>query len=117
MKKIILYFTICFLSACSVSHGNFTILSNQQVNLQNFNQEKSIKMKNVIGVDNWYMIGPLAYGSQNININNALNKAFKSADGDLMMNAEIKYTWIVIPFLYIKLGWGVFGDVYKTNNN
>lgn len=117
MNKIIISFIVCLLSACSISHGNFTVLSNKIVDLENFNAGTSKKIKNVTGKDTSHVIIFFPIGKLNPNINDALNDVFRNADGDLMTDVSVVETVFYIPYIYGKFEWKVKGDVLKTRNN
>ena len=112
MKKIILCLMLCFLSACYVNQGDFTIISNKAVNLNNLNSE--MDTTNVTGKDGFYIVGSILYGSENPNIGNALNDAFTIAKGDVMLDAKVRIKWMFIPFFYAKFAWLVTGDIANT---
>lgn len=115
MKKLCILLTAAILSACSYNHGNYTVLSNKIVSINNFELDKADRVKNVKGVDRSHTIIFWATKA-NPNLSDALNDAFKKADGDVMTDVTVTYWEWYLPFLYGQRGWTVEGDVVKTRN-
>ena len=113
MKKILFCLLIC-LSACSMNHGNFTILSNKKIDFSNLNIENSQKIEKVKGVDEGQIImSGFEIGNMNPNINGALSDALTKTQGDLMTNVKVKQSFVFIPFFYSIFDWSVEGEVIK----
>ena len=116
MRFLIIFAFIIFLSACSVSHGNFTVLSNRLVNVNDLSVDNSKKIKNVVGKDVSHIIVVIPT-KLNPNLNDALNDVFRETDTDLMTDVEITSWYWQIPYTYGQKGWKVEGDTLKTRNN
>ena len=116
MRVVVMCCMVLLLSACKVSHGNFTVLSNRLVNTHSFHVNTDKKMNNVIGEDVAHII-VLVPTKANPNLNDALNDVFRNTDADLMTDVEItSWNWF-IPYVYGQIGWRVQGDALKTRNN
>ena len=114
MRIIILALTI-MLSACTVTHGTFTVMSNKIVNVKNFDIEKAQKFKHVTGTNMEHIIIFIPTGEPSIT--NALNDAFEKTDTDVMTDVTLKsWSWY-IPYIYGNAGWEVTGDAVKTRGN
>ncbi|MBQ9236252.1 MAG: hypothetical protein IJ184_07320 [Alphaproteobacteria bacterium] len=116
MKNILTLFTVFALSACSVSHGNFTVLSNRLVDVKNFDVDTDKKMNNVTGRDISHII-VFVPTKANPNLNDALNDVFRNSDADLMTDVEVTSWRWYIPYIYGQAGWTVQGDALKTRKN
>ncbi len=107
--------SLVLLSACTVNHGDFTVLSNKIVSTQNFDIEKSQRIRNVEGVDMAHMIILFPTGAPKVE--EALNNAFQKTDTDVMTDVTIKSWFWWIPYIYGNMGWKVTGDAIKTRSN
>ena len=116
MKKILFCLCILCLSACTVSHGNFTVLSNRLVDIKNFNVDTDKKMNNVTGKDVSHII-IFVPTKANPNLNDTLNDVFRNSDADIMTDVEITSWGWYIPYIYGQAGWKVRGDALKTRKN
>lgn len=115
MRKILAVCLVTLLGACSVNHGNFTVLSNKIVNINDFDLDKADRIKNIKGVDRAHVIMFFPTKS-NPNLSDALNEAFRKADGDVMTDVTVTSWGWWIPYIYGQNGWTVEGDVVKTRN-
>lgn len=113
MKKILILAAAALISACSVNHGTFTVMSNKIVNVNDFDLDKADKIKNVKGTDRSHIIIFFATKA-NPNLSDALNDAFRKADGDVMTDVTVTSWGWWIPYIYGQSGWTVEGDVVKT---
>ena len=78
-----------------------------------FDLDKADRVKNVKGVDRSHII--FLYDTKaNPNLSDALNDAFRKADGDVMTDVTVTYWRWYIPLIYGQRGWTVEGDVVKT---
>lgn len=116
MRNIVLGIIIFCVSACSVSHGNFTVLSNRLVDIKNFHVDTEKKMNNVTGKDVSHII-VFVPTKANPNLNDALNDVFRNTDADVMTDAEITSWHWYIPYIYGQSAWQVKGDALKTRKN
>lgn len=115
MKKIFVLIAVVMISACSYNHGNYTVLSNKIVSVNDFDLDKADRAKNVKGVDRSHRI--IFWETKaNPNLSDALNEAFKKADGDVMTDVTVTYWKWYIPLIYGQRGWTVEGDVVKTRD-
>ncbi len=113
--KILSVISLILLSACSVNHGNFTVLSNKIVSTQNFDIGNSPRIKNVSGQDSAHMIIIFPTGTPKLEA--ALNNAFQKTDTDVMTDVTVKSWYWWIPYIYGNFGWEVTGDAIKTRSN
>ncbi|PZP39467.1 MAG: hypothetical protein DI585_04065 [Pseudomonas fluorescens] len=116
MKKLALIATLATLSACSVNHGEYTVLSNKLVDTKNFHIDSSKVQKNVTGKDVSHIITFIPTKA-NPNINDALNDVFRNSDADVMTDVTITSWFWWIPYIYGQAGWKVEGDAVKTRSN
>lgn len=116
MKPLIFCFILSCLSACTVNHGHFTILSNRLVDIKNFNIDTEKKISNVTEKDVGHIIF-FVPTKKNPNLNDALNDVLRNTDSDLMTDVEITSWYWYIPYLYGQFGWKVQGDALKTRKN
>lgn len=111
MKNIILALAL-MLSACTVTHGSFTVMSNKIVDIKNFDLGKSERIK---GENMEHIIIFIPTGVPSIT--NALNDAFDKTDTDIMTDVTLKSWYWYIPYIYGNAGWEVSGDAIKTRRN
>lgn len=103
------------LSACTVNHGDFTVLSNKIVNTKDFNMGETPRLRNVEGKDVAHMIVIFPTGTPKLS--EALNDAFEKTDTDIMTDVTVKHWFWWIPYIYGNTGWQVTGDAVKTRRN
>lgn len=103
------------LSACTVTHGSFTVMSNKIVDIKNFDLGKSERIKGVTGENMEHIIIFIPTGVPSIT--NALNDAFDKTDTDIMTDVTLKSWYWYIPYIYGNAGWEVSGDAIKTRRN
>lgn len=113
MKKLILVLLPILFSACTVTHGTFTVMSNKIVDVNNF--ELSKRTKNVQGDDTQHIFIFVQTGIPSIT--NALNNALEKSNADVMTDVTVKSWGWYIPYIYGQFGWEVSGDAVKTRNN
>ena len=114
MKNIILALAL-MLSACTVTHGSFTVMSNKIVDIKNFDLGKSERIKGVTGENMEHIIIFIPTGVPSIT--NALNDAFDKTDTDIMTDVTLKSWYWYIPYIYGNAGWDVSGDAINTRRN
>lgn len=115
MKNLFIILALFLVSSCVTNHGNYTVMSNKIVDVNSFDLDKSDRVKNVKGQDVSHIIFFFPTKS-NPNLSDALNDAFRKADGDVMTDVTV-YSWgWWIPYIYGQSGWTVEGDVVKTRN-
>lgn len=103
------------ISACTINHGDFTVLSNKIVDTSNFDLENTPRLRNVEGEDITHMI--IIFPTGIPKITGALNDAFSKTDTDVMTNVNLSQTSWYIPYIYGQQGWTVKGDAVKTRKN
>ena len=112
------YLSVVFLmllSACTINHGDFTVLSNKLVATQNFSMGTSNRIRNVKGEDTAHMIILFPTGTPRLEA--ALNDAFEKTDTDVMTDVTVETWFWWIPYIYGNMGWRVTGDAIKTRSN
>ncbi len=114
MKNLLVLF-VFLLSACSVNHGNFTVLSNKIVSTKDFDVGTSKRVRNVEGKDMAHLI--IAFPTGTPKLEGALNDAFQKTDTDVMTDVTVKSWFWWIPYVYGNAGWEVVGDAVKTRKN
>lgn len=114
LNSLILLGTL-MISACSINHGDFTVLSNKIVDTSNFDLENTPRLKNVEGEDMTHII--IIFSTGIPKITGALNDAFSKTDTDVMTNVNLSQTSWYIPYIYGQQGWTVKGDAIKTRKN
>lgn len=113
MKNLFIIALLFLISGCSVNHGTYTVMSNKIVNVNEFDLDKSDKIKNIKGTDRSHII--IFFNTKaNPNLSDALNDAFRKADGDVMTDVTVTSWFWWIPYIYGQSGWTVEGDVVKT---
>ena len=114
MRKLILGI-ILLLSACTTTHGTFTVMSNKIVDIKNFDINKAERIKNVEGEDVAHIIIFIPTGVPTIT--GAMNEAFSKTDTDVMTDVTLKQRAFYIPYIYGQQAWIVSGDAVKTRSN
>lgn len=107
--------SLMMLSACTVNHGNFTVLSNKIVSVNDFDIGSSERVRNVEGEDMAHMI--IFFPTGNPKLEEALNDAFRHSDTDVMTDVTVKSWAWWIPYVYGNMGWSVKGDAIRTRKN
>ena len=116
MRRFLYLMFFIMLSGCTMSHGNFTVLSNRLVDVKNIHANTSKKVDNAEGKDIAHLI-ILVPTKANPNLNDALNDVFNKTDTDIMTDVEIStWSWW-IPYIYGQTGWKVQGTAIKTRSN
>jgi len=113
MKIAFLIFSLLLITSCTTYHGDFTVLSNKLVNVEDFHLDSSKVMKNVTGKDVSHIIFFVPTKS-NPNLNDALNDVFRNTDADIMTDVTVTSWGWYIPYIYGQAGWKVTGDAVKT---
>ena len=111
-----LFVLLVMLPACSVRHGDFTVLSSKLVRLSDFELSKADRVKDVEGRDVSHIIVFVPLKS-NPSLDDAINDALEKADGDVMTDVVVNYWYWYIPYIYGQQGWRVRGDVVKTRRD
>ena len=106
---MILSFLLC---SCAIRHGDFTVLSNKLIDVQNFDLNDTNR-KTVVGEDIQHIIF-LFPTSGPPTLEGALDNAFDKSSGDVLTDAVIKSWGFYIPYLYGQCGWKVEGTSVKT---
>ena len=113
--KFLSVVSLMLLSACTVNHGDFTVLSNKIVSTQDFDLFSSQRIRNVEGEDMAHMIIIFPTGTPRLEA--ALNDAFEKTDTDVMTDVTVQSWFWWIPYIYGNIGWEVTGDAVKTRAN
>jgi hypothetical protein len=104
------------LSACSVRHGDFTVLSDKLVRTSDFDLSKADRVKGVVGRDVAHIIVIIPTKGQ-VTLKDALDDALRKGNGDVMTDAVITFWSWYIPYIYGETGWEVTGDVVRTRRD
>ena len=108
---IILIVIILILTGCSYRLGDLTIASTKNVNIG----EKYVRIsRDVVGKDTKpiIIVIPTGYPS----IEEAIDAALRTKDGELMTNLVIYYKWWYIPYIYGEYVYEVKGDALAGLN-
>lgn len=99
-------------AACTIRHGDFTVISNKLLRLSEFELEKADRVRGIEGRDIQHRIlfiptsGPPT-------LEGALDDILDKGQGDAVTDAVVQARmWDFI--LYAQYGWIVKGDVVKT---
>lgn len=114
MKKLILGLAL-LVSACTTTHGTFTVMSNKIVDIKNFDINKAERIKNTEGEETAHIILIIPTGVPTIT--GAMNDLFSKTDTDVMTDVTLKRRFFWIPYIYGQDSWIVSGDAVKTRNN
>lgn len=113
--KNLSFLIILMCSACSIDHGNFTVISNKIVDIKNLNLNKTPKVRNIEGEDLAHTI--IFIPTKIPTLSAALNDAFCKSDTDLIINANVSMTYWYIPYIYGQQYWTITGTGVKTRQN
>jgi hypothetical protein len=113
---LILFAVIFTMSGCMIRHGDFTVSSNKLIRLSEFELSNLTRNEGVVGRDVQHMFCFIP--TPNIpTIEGAMDAVLERGNGDVVIDASIKwYSWY-IPLIYGQTGWVVKGDVVKTRHN
>lgn len=100
-------------SGCTVRQGDYTVISNRLARVDDFELDKTDRVRNIVGEDSRLSILMIATGGVPT-LDGALDNAFSKADGDVITDAVVESWEWTIPFLLSGQGWRVRGDVVKT---
>ncbi len=114
MRRLSVVLCALCLSACSVRHGNFTVLSNKLISTK-FGIEELSRRRNVVGKNTEHMI--ILFPTGTPKLEEALNDALNKTDTDLMTDVSVESWFWYIPYVYGNAGWEVKGDAVKTRKN
>ena len=105
-----LLFTMLLLTGCSTHLTDLSVISNKNVELGSVNLDKATQVKNVTGEDTKFIFLFFPLGTPQLK--EALNDAFRKADGDLMIDASVYHNswWFLIGQQSI----AIQGTVVKT---
>ncbi len=122
-KKSLFCLSFCLLavllllnSGCVCRHGDFTVLSNKLVRMDEFELGKADRVKGVVGKDVQHVIIFIPTKG-NVTLEGAIDDALAKGGGDTMTDAVVYWWDWYIPFIYGQTGWSVEGDVVKTRKN
>ena len=110
--KFILLVIVLVCSSCSYRLGDLSVASTKNVDIGSnyILVEKNVKGKSMRPI---IIVFPLGHP----NLEEAIDDALKKADGDLMTNVVINYSYYYIPYIYGEYVYKVEGDVYKKEEN
>lgn len=113
MNKI--FYVLCLLlliTSCSktIDQGQFTIISNKNVDLSNVNITMKNRKQNVYGKSNF---NTGFFSSNAPSLEEALDVAMNNSDADLLLNVRAKTFERRYPF-DVDYGWIINGDAIKT---
>ncbi|MBL7192102.1 hypothetical protein ISS30_10445 [bacterium] len=113
MKNIIvlLIMAAILFAGCSYRLGDLTIASTKNVNI---GDKYVVVAKDVQGKNSKPIIICIPMGHPNFE--DAIDDALSKADGDLMTNVVIHYSWYYIPYIYGEYIYKVKGDVWKKES-
>lgn len=98
MKKLPLLAAVFMMTACTTHMADLTIVSDQNVNLNQINLDKMPQIRNVSGTDDAYTFIVIPLGTPTLK--GAVNNALRKADGDLIVDASVDY-----HYFWFLLGW------------
>lgn len=93
MKKYIIALLMIFmLSACTTRISGITLISDKNIQSKNVIRVSQLsKTKNVVGTSNKFLFLFIPFGTPTLQ--EALDDALTKANGDLMIDASLYYTW------------------------
>jgi len=115
ISKILVCVSLLFVSACTVNHGDFTVLTNKIVSTSDFDLGSGARIHHVNGDDTTHIIFLIPIGIPKLS--EALNDAFEKADADVMTDVTVRSGYFWIPYIYGQQWWSVDGDAIKTRKN
>ncbi len=104
------------LSACTVRHGDFTVISNKLVRTSDFELSTADRRRGIVGEDKAHIIILFPTKAQ-VTLEEAIDDALRQGEGDVLTDAVIEFTSWYIPYVYGQTSWKVTGDVVKTRRN
>lgn len=108
--RIILLGCLCFTSACSANHGNYSMLSSRALTFANITADKLAGGQPAHGESSCFqfIILPLKMCSLNEALENALGSS------DLLTDAQVVYEQVNLLPLFRTEKWKVTGKAVKT---
>ena len=108
MNKYIIFLLIIFITGCTARVGDFSVLSTRNVDIGG---DYILVGRNVEGIEKIPIVifVPLGYPD----VENAVDQALQSVEGDLMTDVVVTYQWFYIPYIYGEQKYIVKGDVWK----
>jgi hypothetical protein len=100
------------LTGCTVRHGDFSVVSNKLIDVNNFDLGSTSKAKHVVGKDLSHIIVLFPTGLPTLE--GAIDAALLKGEGDVVTNAVVSSGGWYIPYIYGQNYWIVEGDVVKT---
>lgn len=99
-------------SGCTTHHGDFTVLSDELVDLSNIDLSSVDRVEGVVGEDRTdiAVIVPLSTPT----LEGAIRDALRRGDGDLLTDVTVTSHQWYVPFVWGQIGWRVEGDVVRT---
>ncbi len=101
------------ISGCSTQMGNLTLAATK--NLEVAGKKRVLVKSDVKGSDMKSMIVIFPTGQSQVD--KAISNAVNSAGGDYMENVKITNTFWWIPYVYGRMGFEVYGDVYRLERD
>ena len=114
MRALMLWGTVALAAgACTIHHGDFTVLSNKLIRTADFDLSKADRKPNVVGRDVAHIILFIPTKGQ-VTLEEAVDDALSKGGGDVMTDVKVSSWFWYIPYIYGQTGWEVSGDVVKT---
>lgn len=101
------------ISGCSTQMGNLSLAATK--NLEISGKKRVLVKSDVKGSDMKSMIVIFPTGQSQID--KAVSNAVSSAGGDYMENVKITNNFWWIPYVYGRMGFEVYGDVYRLESD
>ncbi len=116
LRTLLFCLSAVSLSACTVRHGDFTVISNKLIRTADFELSKADRRRGIVGQDKAHIIILIPTKAQ-VTLEGAIDDALRKGNGDVMTDAVVEFTSWYIPYIYGQTSWRVTGDVIKTRRH
>ncbi len=101
------------MSGCTTFRGDFTALSTKNVNLSNFQLDRSTSKGRTSGEDCQYIISfiPTSGLPQ---LDQAIDNALENKRANILLDAVVEYSDFYLPLIYGERCWSVKGDAHDS---